>query len=204
MSELTKQKISEALLNYRKKRNHNSGLTPSAVLVPLFYREGQCYLLFTRRSERVNFHKGELCFPGGTHEEYDSTLLQTALREAEEEIGLEASDAEILGELDDCITQNTHYVISPFVTFIPYPYTFKLDGQEVEQILTVPLSILVDETFSGQNNHHNEKDRDEEGITYEYAGCTIFGATARILKQFINILCPREQRLLEGSACGVE
>ncbi|MCD6567217.1 MAG: CoA pyrophosphatase [Dehalococcoidia bacterium] len=191
MSELTRQKITEALLNNKKKRNHNSGLTPSAVLVPLFYREEQCYLLFTRRSERVNFHKGEFCFPGGTHEEYDSTLLQTALREASEEIGLKSRDAEILGELDDCITRNTHYVISPFVTFIPYPYTFKLDGKEVEQILTVPLSILVDETFSGQNSYHTGEGKTEDEISYEYAGYTIFGATARILRQFIHILCPK-------------
>ena len=204
MSELTKQKITEALLNHKKKWIHNSGLTPSAVLVPLFYREEQIYLLFTRRSERVNFHKGEICFPGGTREEYDSTLLQTALREAKEEIGLEVGDAEILGELDDCITQNTHYVISPFVTFIPYPYTFKLDGREVEQIITVPLSILVDETSFEQNGYHAGEDRDEYDTSYECAGYTVFGATARILRQFINILCSQEQRLLEDGACGVE
>ncbi len=201
MSGITKEEIIKALLNRKVKRVLNDGLTPSAVLVPLFHIEEQHYLLFTRRSEGVIFHKGEICFPGGTYKDQDSTLLQTALREAREEIGLEARDAEILGELDDCVTQNTNYVISPFAAFIPYPYNFELDGREVQQIITIPLSFLVDKTFSDQNDYPASKDNLKDSISYEYAGYTIFGATARILRTFINILCAQKQQLLENSAC---
>jgi len=152
-------------------------LKSSAVLIPLFYNQGQYHILFTERSDEVDFHKGQVCFPGGTREPSDSSLLQTALRETEEEIGLKAKDAEILGELDDSITLTSNYVISPFVAFIPHPYPFKADSRETREIFSVPLSFLMDEANFKQDSY-----------AYEYEGHIIWGATARILKQFIDLL----------------
>jgi 8-oxo-dGTP pyrophosphatase MutT (NUDIX family) len=189
MVKLTKQTIAQALLGYKKKRIDSEKLKPSAVLIPIFRKEGQYYLLFAKRSEKVIFHKGQLCFPGGTYEAYDTNLLQTALREAEEEIGLESRDAEVLGELDDCATRDTNYVISPFVAFIPYPYIFKLDGKEVEQILYIPLPVLIHES---RQSCHPTEDEGELDPTYGYEGHIIWGATARILRQFIELLCSKE------------
>ena len=147
------------------------------MLIPLFYSQGQYHVLFTERSEEVDFHKGQVCFPGGTQEPSDSSLLQTALRETEEEISLRAKDVEILGEFDDSLTLTSNYVISPFVAFIPHPYPFKADGREIREIFSVPLSFLMDEANFKQDSY-----------SYEYQGHVIWGATARILRQFIDLL----------------
>lgn len=147
------------------------------MLIPIFYDQGEYQILFTERSDAVVFHKGQVCFPGGTQEPSDSSLLQTALRESEEEIGLEAKDIEILGELDDMLTFVTNYVISPFVAFIPPPRSLKTNGREVKGAFSVPLSFLMDEANFKQGSY-----------AYEYEGHIIWGATARILRQFIDLL----------------
>jgi 8-oxo-dGTP pyrophosphatase MutT (NUDIX family) len=172
-----KQQIEKILSHHKKKKITGENLKASAVLIPLFYNQGQYYVLFTERSDEVNFHKGQVCFPGGTREPSDSSLLQTALREIEEEISLKAKDVEILGELDDSITLTSNYVISPFVAFIPHPYPFQAEGREIREIFSVPLSFLMDEANFKQDSH-----------AYEYEGHIIWGATAGILKQFIDLL----------------
>jgi len=172
-----KQQIAKILRHHRKKKITGENLRASAVLVPLFYNQGQYHVLLTERSEEVNFHKGQVCFPGGTREPSDSSLLQTALREAEEEIGLRAQDVEILGEFDDSVTLTSDYVISPFVAFIPHPYPLRADGREIREIFSVPLSFLMDEANFKQDSYE-----------YVYDGHIIWGATARILKQLIDLL----------------
>jgi 8-oxo-dGTP pyrophosphatase MutT (NUDIX family) len=184
-----KQRIAEILLNYRKRKITRENLKSSAVLVPLFCNEGQCHVLFTQRSNEVKFHKGQVCFPGGTFQPGDTSLLQTALREAEEEIGLKAEDVEILGELDDTITVTSGYVISPFVAFIPHPYLFKVNCREIKQILSVPLTTLMDEAnFRRGWNLQTNENQAIPAYHYEYKGHNIWGATARILKHFIELL----------------
>jgi len=172
-----KQQIEKILRHHRKKKITGENLRASAVLIPLFYNQGQYHVLFTRRSEEVDFHKGEVCFPGGTREPSDSSLLQTALRETEEEISLKAEDVEILGEFDDSVTLTSNYVISPFVALIPHPYPLKADGREIREIFSVPLSFLMDEANFKQDSY-----------AYEYEGHIIWGATARILRQFVDLL----------------
>ena len=183
-----KQKIAAVLSHHKKRKLTDERLTPSAVLMPLFYNEGQYHILFAKRSEEVDFHKGQVCFPGGGPEPHDSSLLQTALREAEEEIGLKAKDVEILGELDDNPTLTSGYVISPFVAFIPYPYPFKLNHKEVEQIFSVPLSAFLEDKVNFRQDYYPTEDKSGPGYAYEYEGYIIWGATARILTQFIALL----------------
>ena len=154
------------------------------MLIPLFYSQGQYHVIFTERSDEVGFHKGQVSFPGGTREPSDSSLLQTALRESEEEIGLKAKDVEILGELDDSLTLTSNYIISPFVALIPYPYPFKPDGREIREIFSVPLSFLMD-----------EDNFERDSYAYKYEGHVIWGATARILKQFIDLLKAESEAL---------
>ena len=172
-----KQRIRELLRDRKKQRITGENLKASAVLMPIFYDRGEYHVLFTERSDEVVFHKGQVCFPGGTQEPSDSSLLQTALREAEEEIGLEAKDIEILGELDDIVTVVTSYVISPFVAFIHHPSSLKTDGREVKGTFSVPLAFLMDEANFNQDSY-----------AYEYEGHIIWGATARILRQFVDLL----------------
>src|SRR5271157_2069139 len=109
------QKLKEALANRQKIRLDDPKRRPSAVLVPIYYQAGQHSILFTRRTELVHHHKGEISFPGGGYHADDGTLLNTALRESFEEIGLAPEDVEILGDLDDTLTRGSPYIISPFV-----------------------------------------------------------------------------------------
>lgn len=173
---------------FTKKRHHVVGNpTSSAILLPLFEKSGEYYVLFTKRTDTVRDHKGQISFPGGAHELEDLTLKDTALREAKEEIDLDAGDVEVIGELDDMLTMHTNYLISPYVGVIPWPYEFKIDTKEVERLLEVPVVALLD-----KNNLRHETDTDEDGkiVTgyfYNYKGDVIWGATARILTQFLDI-----------------
>ncbi len=131
-------------------------------------------------------HKGQISFPGGAYQEEDGTLLNTALRECAEEIGLMAGDVEILGELDDFVTQVSSYIIAPFVGFIPWPYQFRVNKEEIEEILEVPVSALLD---LGRLRLETRTIDGEEvtSFFYHYQGDVIWGATARILNQFLDI-----------------
>jgi len=172
-----KQQIREILQCHKKKIIADKNLKASAVLVPLFHNQGRYHILFTERSGETGFHKGQVCFPGGTREASDSNLLQTALRETKEEISLRAENVEILGELDDITTLTSNYVISPFVAFISTFPALMTDGREVKGIFSVPLSFLMSTANFRQDSY-----------AYEYEGHTIWGATARILRQFIGLL----------------
>ena len=181
-----RQRLRQALSQRQKQHIVNSNLVRSAVLLPIYYKQGQYYLLFTKRTQEVKDHKSQISFPGGAYQQEDGTLLNTALRECAEEIGLMAGDVEILGELDDFVTQVSNYIISPFVAIIPWPYQFKVNSMEIEEIVEVPISALLD------IGHLRLETRiiDDEEVTsffYHYQGRVIWGATARILNQFLDI-----------------
>jgi len=180
------QRLREALSRRQKQPITDTKLVPSAVLVPIYWRQGQYYILFTKRTERMKEHKGQISFPGGARQEGDRTLLDTALRECAEEIGLALGEVRILGELDDTITETSHYNISPFVGVIPWPYEFKVDGWETEEIIEVPISALLDkDCFRQEIEIMNGKE--VTSYLYHYRGRVIWGATARILHQFLDI-----------------
>ena len=158
----------------------------AAVLVPLFQKDGDCHLLFTKRSEEVKYHKGEISFPGGVVDEEDSELISTALREASEEIGLKESDVQIVGVLDDIVTI-TEFIVTPIVGLFPYPYRFKISEAEIAELIEVPLASLLDENCFGEMEI-TRGDRKEIVYAYQYGRHTIWGATARILKQFLDLI----------------
>jgi 8-oxo-dGTP pyrophosphatase MutT (NUDIX family) len=158
----------------------------SAVLMPVFIKEGQYHLLFIQRTERVKNHKGQISFPGGAYEKADGLLLNTALCEAEEEIGLAPEDVDVLGELDDTTTTTSSYIISPFVGLIPYPYAFQLDKWETEELLEIPITALLAKgcLSEGIVIHDGEE---INTCFFKYGDRSIWGATAKILKQFLEI-----------------
>ena len=180
------QRLKQALSRREKRRITGAGLVPSAVLVPIYYKEGQYYILFTQRTERVKEHKGQISFPGGAYQEGDKTLLDTALRESAEEIGLAPDDVEILGELDDTVTAGSNYIVTPFVGLIPWPYKFKVDGWETGEIIEVPISALLDRGSQRQETEVIGV-KAINSYFYHYGGRVIWGATARILHQFLEI-----------------
>lgn len=171
----------------RKRRIVDPDLIAAAVLLPIYWKDGQYHILFIRRTETVKKHKGEISFPGGVYEERDSSLLETALRESAEEIGLKAGDVEILGELDDEVSVTTNYVISPFTAVIPWPYRFRLDERETKEIIEAPIDSLLASNYSRPEIINGET---VTAYYYKYQDRIIWGATARILHKFLAILAP--------------
>ena len=181
------EEIRKTLAARKKMVIVDSSLTDSAVLLPIYQRDGKCHIIFTKRTDHLTHHKGQISFPGGGRHDDDKTLLETALRESREEIGLKETDVTILGELDDAATVTSLYRIVPFVGLIPYPYDFKIDRFEVGEVFGLPLEDLL-----------NNANRKEENLvygdkiirvyTYELDGRVIWGATAWILNQFLEIL----------------
>ena len=158
----------------------------AAVLLPLYNRDGHDYIVFIKRTEIVSEHKGQISFPGGSHEDTDKTMLDTALRESHEEIGLNPHDVEVLGELDDEVTTTSNFIMTPFVGMMPWPYRFVRNEIEVDEIIEVPMSALMKEGCL-QPDTEILNGRIVDSCTYNYEGRIIWGATARILNRFMGI-----------------
>jgi len=157
----------------------------ASVLLPLTRVGEEWQILFTRRTEIVEHHKGQVSFPGGAADPEDHSPEETALREAEEEIGLRRADVRLLGRLGEMLTV-TNFLITPIVGVFPWPYAFKIHTIEVERVFTLPLNWLA------ERGNWQEFIRQETGrsvITYfPYDGELLWGATARITVEFIRIL----------------
>jgi 8-oxo-dGTP pyrophosphatase MutT (NUDIX family) len=161
--------------------------TPAAVLLLLYEKDGEPYILLTRRTNYVEHHKGETSFPGGAFDRDDGDLLTTALRETQEEIGVRPQDIEVLGQLDDIVTV-TDFLVSPFVGVLPSPdYPFVANAHEVAELVEVPLRHLMDERNLEQTVRQL-RDRPMSVLAYHYGDHRIWGATARILKGFLDHL----------------
>ena len=177
--------IKETLKNRipRSVKNSISHYIHAAVLIPVFFEDGGCNVLFTERSLKVEHHKGQISFPGGVVDKKDKSLQETALRESYEEIGLLTEDVEILGQIDEVLTVTSHFIIHPFVGRIPYPYSFKINHEEVERIITIPLQFFFD-----KKDHADLDGFTYRGTTYEYQDYTIWGATASIMENLIHLV----------------
>jgi 8-oxo-dGTP pyrophosphatase MutT (NUDIX family) len=160
--------------------------THAAVLIPFYEKAERCHILFTKRTQQVKHHKGQISFPGGVFDEEDGDLRRTALREADEEIGMKEKDTQIIGVLDDIVTV-TEFIVTPFVGLIPYPYPFQLSEVEIEELIEVPLSSLLDERCFSEGMRDDEHGK-RVIYTYQYGKHAIWGATALMLKQLLELL----------------
>jgi len=160
----------------------------SAVLIPLFKDNGEYKVLLTKRSTKVEHHKGQISFPGGAVEEHDDSFLETALREAYEEVGLSKRDVTVLGQIDDRLTLVSNFVIHPFVGIIPYPYDFNINSEEVHSLFEVPLKLFASTVSTEEIADVEFGGKKCRGPVFRYGREVIWGATAGIMKNFIKIL----------------
>lgn len=157
----------------------------AGVLMLVYPKDGMPHMLFNKRSEHVEKHKGEIAFPGGGWESGDATILDTALRETWEEMSIDPHDVTVLGELDDIITISD-FVVTPYVGAIPGGYDFK-PNIEVAEVVEVPLEAIM----NGRNLRDDTRlvnGRIERRATYAHNGHLIWGATGMILEGFVRIL----------------
>ena len=163
------------------------GRKESAVLVPLFISEGSVHVVFTERRHDLRRHPGEISFPGGRRDPGDETLVQTALREACEEIGLPRESVTVPGALLPVGTYVTNYAIYPFVGVIEPGLEWVIGETEVAQVLEFPLDALV---ASAGERRMVRRGMAFKTHTYEVDGHLIWGATARILNDLLSRLPP--------------
>ena len=153
--------------------------------MPLFEHEGEVHVLLTLRRSDLRHHGGQVSFPGGRLEPGEEPRA-AALREAEEEVGLDPKRVELLGELDETLVLATGFRLTPWVGVVPYPYPYVAHPGEVESLLYISLSSLL-----RPGVHHNER-REAYGMVhdvhfYELKLVTVWGATARVLHQLLAL-----------------
>lgn len=158
----------------------------AAVLLPLYHDGGETYVLFTRRTETVEHHKGQISLPGGAEDEGDAGPLETALRETEEELGIPRTHVTILGILDDVSTFVSGFVITPFVGVIPHPVPLRVNPHEIAEVLSVRLAAFRDPSKLRVEERTRPTGERIEVYFYDSGPHVIWGATARIMKSFID------------------
>lgn len=164
------------------------GPVPAAVLLPLFRKEDDWHVLFTKRTERLHHHGGEISFPGGVCQPEDETSQHAALRETWEEVGIPPREVEILGVLDDVYSIH-NYLVTPYVGIFPGTCTLVPNSAEIEKLLEIPLKHLRDPSIF-RTEDWKWQERVHPVHFYTWRGEEVWGLTASILKQFLDIVFP--------------
>lgn len=159
----------------------------AAVLILLFERDGEPWVVLTRRTETVATHKGQISFPGGSRDPEDLDLWQTAVRETVEELGVEAAGMQLLGQLDDYPTFSSGFVVSPYVATMARPPAWAPSEHEIAEVIEIPLRRLAE---IGRTESW-----EREGIRFpmhifEVERYYVWGVTAYILRRFLDIVGP--------------
>ena len=159
----------------------------SAVLILFFPYQGEVYLPLILRPAYDGVHSGQMAFPGGRYERSDESLIRTALREAQEEIGLRLTDVRVLGQLTELFIPPSNFYVQPVVACIPYRPEFYPDPREVERVLEVNLQEMTDKSIIG------ESEIQVRGVTiqaphYLVQNHKVWGATAMMISELIDVI----------------
>jgi 8-oxo-dGTP pyrophosphatase MutT (NUDIX family) len=182
------ERIEQALADYTPRMVDQPLAAPAAVLILVCTGTGEPRVVFTERTHRVEHHKGQISFPGGACDDDDETPEATALRETFEEIGVRPEDVRLLGRLDDMVTVS-NFRVTPFVGVVnsSAQYQYAVNDEEVARVVEVPLGHLLDE----QNMELEVRQHGGREVlvpAFAYNGHRIWGATARMLHQLIELL----------------
>jgi 8-oxo-dGTP pyrophosphatase MutT (NUDIX family) len=158
----------------------------AAVLIPILERRGEFCFLLTQRTHKVETHKGQISFPGGIQEDSDRDLLETALRETWEEIGLARQAIRVLGEFDEYLSI-TGLVVTPFVGWLQGPLHLKSNPDEVDEVLEVPFSVFRNSLLL------RVETRVRQGVQrkvdfYDFLGKEVWGLTAQMIRDLLQLL----------------
>ena len=158
----------------------------AAVLIPIWEQREALHFLLTLRTETVETHKGQISFPGGMRDSEEEPLVQTALRETREEIGLPESQIRVLGQFDDYLS-STDLIVTPFVGWVSPPLELSPNPEEVEEILEVPWSLFRDPGLC-RTETLRRMGRDILVYHYDFQGLDVWGLTARIIRDFLHLI----------------
>lgn len=158
-----------------------------AVLVLLYEQHGNLFLPLTQRTETVELHKGQISLPGGAREPADKTLIDTALRETNEELGIPREAIELLGALTPLYIPVSSFCVYPYVGYAKEAFALQLDPKEVQQVIEVPLGLLLDVSIRQIETHFRDNQKFEVPV-YRIASHKVWGATAMILAEFLTLL----------------
>jgi 8-oxo-dGTP pyrophosphatase MutT (NUDIX family) len=164
-------------------------LKAAAVLLPILRRDGQLHLLYTRRSDRLASHRGEVAFPGGRFDRRDPHLLAAALREAYEEVGIQQQEVDVLGTFEGRRTHSTDIMVTPFVGLVLGTPELRPDPKEVAEIFDVPLSVLANSRYRGAY-HWRRNGTTSARPAILYRGHVIWGLTYELTMRFLELLLP--------------
>jgi 8-oxo-dGTP pyrophosphatase MutT (NUDIX family) len=165
----------------------------SAVLIVLFEEDGKIKTTFIKRNIYDGVHSGQIAFPGGRYEEYDNNLINTALRETEEEVGIPREDVKVLGSLSNIYIPPSNFDVLPVVGYTNKVPKLVIDPKEVSEAFFVELEALVSPGSLGQNNVTLKDGKQASIPCYQVSGYTIWGATAMIMSEFNEIISPIRQ-----------
>jgi len=175
----------QAIRSYCPRSVIVKGFKPAAVLVPIEERAGEHYLTLIERAATLRSHGGEIAFPGGAVTAEDRDTLAAALRECQEEIGIDPKNVQIIGQLDQVTVVGSRYLVTPFVGILRPPFMVSPNKQEVNSVIPIPVSSLLEpDCFAAEL-----KADGNARIIYHfrYETLDIWGATARILKQLLEL-----------------
>lgn len=177
-----RDRIREAIRRGGVRRSRASG-REAAVLVPLVERPDGLWIVFTKRTEDVPTHKGQVAFPGGSRDPSDPDLERTALRETHEEIGIDPARVEVVGRLNDYYTV-TGFLVAPFVGFVPDGTEYRPNPRECAEVLEIPIQELLSEGYFAKILARAGMKR--AVLFYRARGQVVWGATASMLRDFLD------------------
>jgi len=180
------QEISSKLSARKLRKINIDNVGRAAVLIPIWKEDESLSFLLTLRTKKVQTHKGQISFPGGMRNSTEEPLVQTALRETQEEIGICDNQIRILGQFDEYLS-TTKLIVTPFVGRIEPPLVIQKNPEEVEEVIKVPFSLFQKPELLRTEIRQRLNER-VKVYHYDFQGLDVWGLTAQIIRDFLKVI----------------